>query len=68
MVSLFILCIFISIPPSSLELMLRMQKWISEPTKKPFVLRTKAAFTALAAWEACSEAAWVAWKARSDAA
>ena len=37
-------------------------------TREAFVLRTEAAFAALAAWEACSEAAWAAWKACSEAA
>ena len=36
--------------------------------KKAFVLRTEAAFAALAAWKACSEVAWAAWKAHSEAA
>ena len=37
-------------------------------TKEVFVLRTEAAFAALAAWEVRSEAAWAAWKACSEAA
>ena len=36
--------------------------------REAFVLRTEAAFAALAAWEAHSEAAWGAWKARSEQA
>ena len=37
------------------------------PTKEAFVLRTDAAFAAMAAWGTRSEAAWAAWEARSGA-
>ena len=37
-------------------------------TKEACVLRMEAAFSALAALDASSEAAWAAWEARSEAA
>ena len=37
-------------------------------SEEAFVLRLEAVFAALAAWKACSEAAWAVWKARSEAA